>query len=77
MGARRKQQKQSAGMQYRHWLRPLVLIAIVLAGWQLSAHLPEVIMPIDSVEIEGQLAHRCPKSAVAYGVADCRLETPN
>lgn len=57
MSARRKQHKQKTGMNYRRWVRPLVLIVIVVAGWQLSDHIPDVIMPIDSVQIEGRFEH--------------------
>ncbi len=57
MGARRKQQKQNTGMDYRRWYRPLVLIALVVAGWQLYERVPAEIMPIDNVKIEGTFTH--------------------
>lgn len=57
MSARRKKQKQTKGMQYRRWLLPLVSMLIVATGWQLSNHLPEVKMPIDSVQVGGQFEH--------------------
>ena len=57
MGARRKQRKQKTRMEYRRWYRPLVLIVLLLAGWQLSERLPAEIMPIDSVKIEGTFVH--------------------
>ena len=42
----------------RSWLWiVLVLLLIVAAGWQLSDHLPEVIMPIDSVQVSGRFAY--------------------
>jgi len=57
MGASRKQQSIKTRLNYRRWLGPLFLLAIVVAGWQLSDHLPEVIMPIDNVQIEGRFVH--------------------
>jgi cell division protein FtsQ len=57
MSARRKQHRQKKGMKYRRLLWPLALIVIVVAGWQLSDHVPEVITPIDSVQIEGRFEH--------------------
>ena len=57
MSARRKQHRQKTGLKYGRWFRPLALIVIVVAGWQLSDHVPEVIMPIDSVQIEGRFEH--------------------
>ena len=36
MGARRKQRKQKTRMKYRRWYWPLLLVVLVLAGWQLS-----------------------------------------
>jgi len=57
MGARRKQRKQKSRMKYRHWYMPLVLIVLVVAGWQLSERMPAEIMPIDNVKIEGTFVH--------------------
>ena len=57
MGARRKQHKQNRRMEYRRWYRPLVLIVLVVAGWQLYEHMPAEIMPIDNVKIEGTFQH--------------------
>ena len=57
MSARRKQHNQQTRVNYRRWFRLLVLIVIVVAGWQLSDHVPEVIMPIDNVQIEGRFEH--------------------
>lgn len=59
MSARRKKptQKPTARLQYRRWLKLLVLLFIVAGGWQLTDHLPAVIMPIDSVQISGRFAH--------------------
>jgi len=57
MGARRKQHKQNTRMEYRRWYRPLVLIVLVAAGWQLYEHIPAEIMPIDNVKIEGTFVH--------------------
>ncbi len=57
MGARRKQNKQNTGMRFRRWFRPLVLIVVVVAGWQLYEHAPAEIMPIDNVKIEGTFVH--------------------
>lgn len=57
MGARRKHSKQTRRERFRRWYRPLLLVMIVVAGWQLSGHLPEVVMPIDNVQIEGEFVH--------------------
>jgi cell division protein FtsQ len=57
MGARRKQHKQNLGMRYRRWYLPLVLVVLVVAGWQLYKHIPAEIMPIDNVKIEGTFVH--------------------
>jgi len=57
MGARRKQHKQNTRMEYRRWYRPLVLIVLVVAGWQLYERIPAEIMPIDNVKIEGTFVH--------------------
>lgn len=57
MSARRKKQKQTTRLQYRRWLKHFVLLLIVAAGWQLTDHLPEVIMPIDSVQISGRFVY--------------------
>jgi len=57
MGARRKQHKQKPAMRYRRWYLPLVLVVLVVAGRQLYEHIPDEIMPIDNVKIEGTFAH--------------------
>ncbi len=57
MSARRKQRKQSMRMKYRRWYSPIIVIALVIAGWQLSDHIPGEIMPIDNVKIEGRFVH--------------------
>jgi cell division protein FtsQ len=57
MGARRKNRKQKTRMKFRRWYRPVILIALVIAGWQLSEHIPGEIMPIDNVKIEGTFVH--------------------
>jgi cell division protein FtsQ len=57
MGARRKQQKQSTRMKYRRVYLALVLLALVVAGWQLSELVPAEIMPIGNVKIEGTFVH--------------------
>ncbi len=57
MSARRKQRKQNTRMSYRRWYRPLVLIVLVVAGWQLYERTPAEIMPIDNVKIEGTFLH--------------------
>jgi cell division protein FtsQ len=57
MGARRKQKKQKSRMEYRRWYRPLILVALVIAGWQLVEHVPDEVMPIDKVQIEGAFVH--------------------
>ena len=57
MSARRKQEKQKPSISYRGWLKLLVLIVAVAAGWQLYDHFPEVTMPIDNVHIEGSFVH--------------------
>jgi len=57
MGTRRKQRKQETGMRYRHRYMLLVLIVLVVAGWQLSEHIPSEILPIDNVKIEGTFVH--------------------
>ena len=57
MGARRKQHKQNPVMRYRRWYLPLVLVVLVVAGWQLYKHIPAEIMPIDNVKIEGTFVH--------------------
>ena len=44
-------------MEYRRWYRPLVLIVLVVAGWQLYERIPAEIMPIDNVKIEGTFVH--------------------
>jgi cell division protein FtsQ len=54
MGARRK---QDTGMKYSRWYRPLVLVVLVAAGWQLYERIPAEIMPIDNVKIEGTFVH--------------------
>ena len=57
MGARRKKQKRKLEINYRRWLKLLLVPVLAVAVWQLSDHLPEVIMPIDSVQIEGGFVH--------------------
>ncbi len=57
MGARRKQGKQETRMKYRRWYRPLILIVLAVAGWQLFEHIPGEIMPINNVQIEGAFVH--------------------
>lgn len=57
MAARRNQKKQKISMKFRGWFQWLILIMVAVAGWQLSDHLPEVIMPIDTVQIEGRFVH--------------------
>jgi len=57
MGAKRRKPKNKMQLNCRGWFRPLILLAIIVAGWQLSDHVPEVIMPIDSVQIEGRFVH--------------------
>jgi cell division protein FtsQ len=57
MSARRKQQKRKARVDYRRWYGPLVLAALVAGGWQLTEHVPDEIMPIDKVQIEGAFVH--------------------
>ena len=57
MGARRKQQKRKVGISVRRWMVPLLVVMMMVAGWQMLDHVPEVIMPIDSVQIEGSFVH--------------------
>ncbi len=57
MSARRKQQKRKTAMEYRRWYGPLVVIALVAGGWQLTEHIPDEVMPIDNVQIEGAFVH--------------------
>jgi cell division protein FtsQ len=59
MSARRKKQKQKQMTKgrYRRWLKSLAVLLVVAASWQLSEHLPEVIMPIDSVQVSGSFEH--------------------
>ena len=57
MGARRKQHKQKSWMNYRRWYRPLILIVLVVSGWQLSERIPAEIMPIENVKIEGAFVY--------------------
>ncbi len=56
MSARRNKQKQKQVTpgRYRRWLKGTVVLLVVAAGWQLITHLPEVILPIDSVQISGR-----------------------
>lgn len=65
MSARRKQRKQNTRMKYRRWYRPLIVIVLLIAGWQLLERMPvEImpaeIMPIDNVQIEGTFVHLSP-----------------
>ena len=57
MSARRKQRKQKNRINYRRWYRPLILIVLVVSGWQLSERIPAEIMPIDNVKIEGTFVY--------------------
>jgi cell division protein FtsQ len=57
MGARRKQIRQKARLNPRRLVWPLVLAVTVVTGWQLSAYVPDEIMPIDNVQIEGTFMH--------------------
>ena len=57
MSARRKQVRQKARLNVRRLVWPLLLALMVVAGWQLSAQVPDEIMPIDNVQIEGVFVH--------------------
>ena len=57
MGARRKQHKQAITTRLGRWFRLLLLPLIVISGWQLVRALPDDIMPIDNVQIEGAFVH--------------------
>jgi cell division protein FtsQ len=57
MGARRKQVRQKTQLNIRRLVWPLLLAVIVAAGWQLSAYVPDEMMPIDNVQIEGAFVH--------------------
>ena len=57
MSAKRKQRKQKNRINYRRWYRPLILIVLVVSGWQLSERIPAEIMPIDNVKIEGAFVY--------------------
>lgn len=57
MGARRKQHKQKTRVNYRRWYSTVIVIAFVIAGWQMSEHVPSEIMPIDNVKIEGAFVY--------------------
>jgi len=57
MSARRKQGKQNTRMRFRRWYQPLVLIVLIVAGWQLFEYVPGEIMPINNVQIEGAFVH--------------------
>ena len=57
MSARRNQVKKKARLNVRRLVWPLLLALMVVAGWQLSAQVPEEIMPIDNVQIEGVFLH--------------------
>jgi cell division protein FtsQ len=57
MSARRKPQKQKSRLEYRRLYRPLLLVALVIGGWQAIEHVPDEIMPIDKVQIEGTFVY--------------------
>lgn len=57
MGARRKQIRQKTRLNIRRLVWPLLLAVIVATGWQLSAYVPDEMMPIDNVQIEGAFVH--------------------
>ena len=59
MSARRNKQnrKRTTRGGYRRWFKLAVVLLILAASWQLTEHLPEVIMPIDNVQISGRFAH--------------------
>ena len=57
MAARRKQHKQRVPVKQRRWFRLLVLAVLVVAGWQVYDRVPDQIMPIDNVQIEGSFVH--------------------
>jgi cell division protein FtsQ len=57
MSARRKQQKQKFTMAYRRWYGPLIVVALAVGGWQLAERIPDEVMPIDKVQIEGAFVH--------------------
>ena len=54
MGARRKQETQ---VNWRRWLRPLLVLALAAGAWQLVERLPAELMPIENVQIEGAFVH--------------------
>ena len=57
MGARRKPVKQKARMNYRRWYRTLLLLVPVVGAWLLVEHMPDELMPIENVQIEGAFVH--------------------
>ena len=57
MGARRKQKPQRPARRYRRWYVPVIVAAVAVGAWQLAERMPDEVMPIRHVAIEGSFAH--------------------
>lgn len=53
MGAKRKQIKQQKRINLRRWYRPLLVLVLAGGVWLLAQRMPDELMPIENVQIEG------------------------